>query len=56
MALTIDQNPERQARAALDILLARFGYAEKMRFPESSDDVPFSIYGPENVRSRKLVK
>ncbi|MGA8586398.1 MAG: LacI family DNA-binding transcriptional regulator [Roseiarcus sp.] len=56
MALTIDQNPERQARAALDTLLARFGYAEKMRFPESSNDVPFSIYGPENVRSRKLVK
>ena len=56
MALTIDQNPERQARAALDILLARFGYAEKMRFPESSNDVPFSIYGPENVRSQKLVK
>lgn len=56
MALTIDQNPERQARAALDILLARFGYAEKMRFPESSNDVAFSIYGPENVRSRKVAR
>jgi LacI family transcriptional regulator len=50
MALTIDQNPERQARAALDVLLARFGYAEEMRFPGSSNDVTFSIYGPENVR------
>jgi LacI family transcriptional regulator len=56
MALTIDQNPERQARAALDVLLARFGYAEEMRFPGSSNDVMFSIYGPENVRSPKLVK
>jgi LacI family transcriptional regulator len=56
MALTIDQNPERQARAALDVLLARFGYAEAMRFPESSSDVTFSIYGPENVRSPKSVR
>ncbi len=56
MALTIDQNPERQARAALDVLLARFGYAEAMRFPESSTDVTFSIYGPENVRSPKSVR
>lgn len=56
MALTIDQNPERQARAALDVLLARFGYAEEMRFPESSSDVTFSIYGPENVRSPRSVR
>jgi LacI family transcriptional regulator len=56
MALTIDQNPERQARAALDVLLARFGYAEEMRFPESSSDVTFSIYGPENVRSPKSIR
>ena len=35
MALTIDQNPECQARAALDVLLARFGYAEDMRFPKA---------------------
>jgi LacI family transcriptional regulator len=56
MALTIDQNPERQARAALDVLLARFGYAEETRFPGSLNDVMFSIYGPENVRSPKLVK
>jgi len=38
MALTIDQNPERQARAALDILLARFGYAKAMRFPGSPNE------------------
>ena len=56
MALTIDQNPERQARAALDVLLARFGYAEEMRFPDSASDVTFSIYGPENVRSPKSVR
>jgi len=56
MALTIDQNPERQARAALDVLLARFGYTEEMRFPESASDVTFSIYGPENVRSPKSVR
>ncbi len=53
MALTIDQNPERQARAALDVLLARFGYTEEKRFPDSSNDVTFSIYGPENVKSLK---
>jgi len=48
MTLTIDQNPEEQARRAVDVLLRRFGYAESS--PEATE-VPFSIFGPENVAS-----
>lgn len=47
MTLTIDQNPELQARRAINILLHRFGYVEKII---GSDEVPFVIYGPENLK------
>jgi LacI family transcriptional regulator len=47
MTLTIDQNPELQARRAIGILLHRFGYVEEFPGP---DDVPFVIYGPENLK------
>ena len=48
MTLTIDQNPELQARRAINILLRRFGYVEEII---GFDDVPFVIYGPENLKS-----
>lgn len=48
MTLTIDQNPELQARRAINILLHRFGYVEGAL---DSDEVPFVIYGPENLNS-----
>lgn len=47
MTLTIDQNPESQARRAISILLHRFGYVEEIPGP---GDVPFVIYGPENLK------
>lgn len=47
MTLTIDQNPELQARRAISILLHRFGYVEEIPCP---CDVPFVIYGPENLK------
>lgn len=46
MTLAIDQNPEEQARRAIDVLLQRFGYAGGM--PESQE-VPFALYCRENV-------
>jgi LacI family transcriptional regulator, galactose operon repressor len=48
MTLTIDQNPELQARRAINILLNRFGYVEEL---PGYDEVPFVIYGPENLNS-----
>lgn len=48
MTLTIDQNPELQARRAINILLHRFGYVDEMSGPS---DVPFTVYGPENIGS-----
>jgi LacI family transcriptional regulator len=45
MTLAIDQNPELQARRAINILLRRFGYVEEI---VGSGEVPFVIYGPEN--------
>ncbi|MGH7122104.1 MAG: LacI family DNA-binding transcriptional regulator [Acetobacteraceae bacterium] len=47
MTLTIDQNPELQARRAINILLHRFGYLEESA---GSSAVPFVIYGPENLK------
>lgn len=47
MTLTIDQNPELQARRAINILLYRFGYVEESA---GTRDVPFVIYGPENLQ------
>jgi LacI family transcriptional regulator len=46
MTVTIDQNPEEQARRAIDVLLQRFGYGERLMTP---GEVPFTIYGPENL-------
>ena len=46
MTLTIDQNPELQARRAVGILLRRFGYIEG---GQGFNEVPFVIYGPENL-------
>jgi len=47
MTLTMDQNPEEQARRAIDVLLRRFGYAEG---PPHSQEVPFTIFCPDNVQ------
>lgn len=47
MTLTIDQNPELQARRAINLLLRRFGYTEETA---GSGEVPFIIYGPENLK------
>lgn len=47
MTLTIDQNPEQQARGAIEVLLRRFGYVESQG---QLGEVPFTIHGPENLR------
>ncbi len=46
MTLTIDQNPEEQARRAIDVLLRRFGHTDT---PPEPNDVAFTIFGPENI-------
>jgi LacI family transcriptional regulator len=46
MTLAIDQNPEQQARKAIDVLLRRFGYTAA---PAEPNDVPYTIFGPENI-------
>ena len=46
MTLAIDQNPEQQARKAIDVLLRRFGYTSA---PAEASDVPYAIFGPENI-------
>ena len=46
MTLVLDQNPEQQARKAIDVLLRRFGYTSTA--PEAGD-VPYTIFSPENV-------
>ena len=48
MTLAIDQNPELQARRAVNVLLRRFGYVEEI---VGSNEVPFVIYVPENLKS-----
>lgn len=47
LTLVIDQNPEQQARSAIDVLLRRFGYVEKKAEPT---EVAFTIHGPENLK------
>ena len=48
MTMAIDQNPEQQARFALDVLMHHFGNVEitDVRQPCTSR-VPFTIFGPE---------
>jgi LacI family transcriptional regulator len=46
MTLVIDQNPEQQARYAVDLLLHKFGYVEN---GHPTATVPFTLYGPENI-------
>jgi LacI family transcriptional regulator len=46
MTLAIDQNPEQQARKAIDVLLRRFGYSTG---PAEPSDVPYTIFSPENI-------
>ncbi|MND08542.1 hypothetical protein D3C83_312320 [compost metagenome] len=46
MTLAIDQNPEQQARKAIDLLLRRFGYSTG---PAEPSDVPYTIFSPENI-------
>jgi len=50
MALTIDQNPEQQARTAIDILLQHFGAGDTGWAREDyAPPTPFTLYGPENI-------
>jgi hypothetical protein len=49
MTLAIDQNPEEQARRAIELLLRRFGYHDATGEP---NEVPFTIYSPENLVDR----
>ncbi len=48
MTLAIDQNPEMQATRAIDVLLRRAGYSGGSEQPT---EVPFTIHGPENLRT-----
>jgi LacI family transcriptional regulator len=49
MTLTIDQNPERQARNAVNLILGQFGYGEPATGQQTRDYVPFTIYTRENL-------
>jgi LacI family transcriptional regulator len=46
--MVIDQNPEHQARFALDVLMHHFGHAEIRDLrPPSESHTPITIFGPE---------
>ncbi|MFO1046947.1 MAG: LacI family DNA-binding transcriptional regulator [Geminicoccaceae bacterium] len=48
MTMVIDQNPEQQARFALDVLMQHFGNAHMADIdPPYTCRVPFTIFGPE---------
>jgi LacI family transcriptional regulator len=48
MTMVIDQNPEQQARFALDVLMHHFGNVEMADIrPPYVSGVPFTIFGPE---------
>jgi LacI family transcriptional regulator len=48
MTMVIDQNPEQQARFALDVLMHHFGHIEMADLgPPYESHVPFTIFGPE---------
>jgi LacI family transcriptional regulator len=50
MALVIDQNPEHQARFALDVLLHHFGYTEERWLqPPYKSNIPLKVYCVENM-------
>lgn len=49
MDLTIDQNPERQARFALETLLGHFGLEERPILPNTSGQASFTVHGPYNL-------
>jgi LacI family transcriptional regulator len=49
MTLVIDQNPLRQAQAAIDILLQYYGYLDAEVIPADLKGVPFTLHGPFNV-------
>ena len=50
MALVIDQNPDQQARLALEIALDVIGLEGPLWIaPPRRTSVPFTLYGPENI-------
>ena len=50
MTLTIDQNPEMQARHAVELLLRHFGFAGAAHSSTPlKSGVPFTLYSPENI-------
>jgi LacI family transcriptional regulator len=50
MTLAIDQNPEQQARFAIDVFLHHFGFSEMTSLhPPYRSNVAFQLYSPENV-------
>ncbi|WP_040853341.1 LacI family DNA-binding transcriptional regulator [Phyllobacterium sp. YR531] len=49
MDLAIDQNPERQARFALETLLAYFKIDDRPILPNTSGQAPFTVHGPYNI-------
>jgi LacI family transcriptional regulator len=49
MMLVIDQNPLRQAKTAIDILLRHYGYLDQEAIPDNRKGVPFTLHGPFNV-------
>jgi LacI family transcriptional regulator len=53
MTLAIDQNPERQARNALNLILGQFGYSEPAADPQTREHVPFTIYTRENLPTNR---
>jgi len=54
MTLTIDQNPERQARNAVHVILNRHGYPGPLAREHKSDPVPFTIYTRENLPAARF--
>ena len=50
MTMAIDQNPEHQARFAIDVLLHRFGYTDHtwLEIPYRSN-IAFRLCSPENI-------
>jgi LacI family transcriptional regulator len=49
MTLTIDQNPELQARNAVNLILGQFGYGDPAADQQTREYVPFTIYARENL-------